>query len=71
MKRYEGQVFDVLVEGFNPARGTLNGRSSHNKLTHFVGDLSLIGQTVPVRISKAFPATFRGELVLRNQDLIL
>ena len=71
VKRYEGQVFDVLVEGFNPARGTLNGRSSHNKLTHFVGDLSLIGQTVPVRISKAFPATFRGELVLRNQDLIL
>src|SRR6185312_16253549 len=63
VKKYENQTFDVLVETYHEDRGNLSGRTGHNKLVHFLGDRSLIGRTVPVRISKAFPATFRGEIV--------
>lgn len=63
VKKYEGQTLMVLVEKMEESRGTLSGRSTQNKLVHFAGDPSLIGQTVPVRIQKAFPAVFRGELV--------
>lgn len=63
VKKYENQTFDVLVETYHEDRGNLSGRTGHNKLVHFLGDRSLIGKTVPVRISKAFPATFRGEIV--------
>lgn len=63
VKRYEGQTLQVLIEQFNEDRKTLNGRSTQNKLVHLEGDKSLVGQTVPVKIIRAMPATFRGELV--------
>jgi tRNA-2-methylthio-N6-dimethylallyladenosine synthase len=63
VKKYENQVLDVLVETYHEDRGNLSGRTSHNKLVHFIGDRSLIGKTVPVQVTKAFPATFRGEIV--------
>lgn len=63
MAKYEGQILDVLVEEYDEKRQQLAGRSSHNKNTYFIGDPSLVGQTVKVKINKAFPAVLRGELV--------
>ena len=65
VKRYEGQTEDVLVEG--PDRkieGNIIGRTTQNKLVHFAGSTSLIGTTVPVKITSAKPQTFLGERVL-------
>ena len=63
VRRYEGQVLQVLVEGYSEERGNLNGRSTQNKNVYFDGPKDMVGFTVPVRITRAFPATFRGELV--------
>lgn len=63
VNKFEGQVLDVLVETFDADRGSLSGRTTQNKLVHFVGSEKLVGQTVPVKINKAFPAVFRGELL--------
>lgn len=62
-KKYEGQVLRVLVEKFDPDTGRCSGRSTQNKLVHFVGKKELIGQTVPVVVREAFPQTLRGEMV--------
>ncbi len=62
VKKYENQVLMVLVEKINE-QGNAQGRSTQNKLVYFVGSESLVGQTVPVRITKATPNVFRGELV--------
>lgn len=63
VKRYEGQVLRVLVESVDRDFGKVHGRSTGNKLVHFLGTPDLIGKTVDVKITKAFPAVFRGELV--------
>lgn len=62
-KTYEGRILDVLVEKAETTTGKVSGRSTQNKLVHFLGAADLIGKTVPVKITKAFPATLRGELV--------
>lgn len=61
---YEGKVLKVLVEGRDSKRGNMHGRTSQNKNVYFVGDTDLIGKMVDVKITKGFPAVFRGELVL-------
>lgn len=63
VKQYEGTVMRVLVENVDRELGKIQGRSTSNKLVHFMGTPDLIGQTVDVRITKAFPSVFRGELV--------
>jgi tRNA-2-methylthio-N6-dimethylallyladenosine synthase len=63
-QRMEGQVYPLLVEG--PSRhdeGVLCGRTSTFKMVNFPGDLSLVGQTVPVRVTRAFTNSLRGEPV--------
>lgn len=62
VKRYENQIIPILVEEAKED-GKVVGRSSSNKLTYFNGTPDLIGKTVPVRITKAFPAVLRGEIV--------
>jgi tRNA-2-methylthio-N6-dimethylallyladenosine synthase len=62
VKKYENQVLQVLVEQINE-QGKAQGRSTQNKLVYFLGTESLIGQTVPVKITKAMPNVLRGELV--------
>ncbi|MFN7729125.1 MAG: tRNA (N6-isopentenyl adenosine(37)-C2)-methylthiotransferase MiaB [Bdellovibrio sp.] len=59
---YVGKVLDVLVEGLDEKRGNMHGRTSQNKNVYFTGDKSLIGKMVQMRITKANPAVFRGEL---------
>jgi tRNA-2-methylthio-N6-dimethylallyladenosine synthase len=63
VKRYEGLTLQVLVEKAANEAGKITGRTPENKLVHFMGSEELIGKTVPVRITKAFPAVLRGELV--------
>lgn len=63
-QRYENQVLDVLVEGLDSKRNNLHGRSTQNKNVYFLGSEDLIGKTVKVKISKAFPTVMRGELLL-------
>lgn len=62
-KRYEGLTLQVLVEKAEPTEGKVSGRTPENKLVHFLGSADLIGKTVPVKVTKAFPAVLRGELV--------
>jgi tRNA-2-methylthio-N6-dimethylallyladenosine synthase len=62
-ERYNGQVVQVLVEKFNAETGQLQGRSTHNKSTHFAGPESLIGQTVSVKIEDSLPLRMKGALL--------
>ncbi len=66
VKRYEGQILQVLVEKAEDQKGKWSGRSTQNKSVYFLGGENLVGQMVPVRILKAFPAVLRGELALPN-----
>jgi tRNA-2-methylthio-N6-dimethylallyladenosine synthase len=61
VKKYQDQTLQVLVETINE-QGKAQGRSTQNKLVYFMGSPDLIGKTVPVRITQAFPSVFRGEL---------
>jgi tRNA-2-methylthio-N6-dimethylallyladenosine synthase len=72
VKKYEGQELPVLIEKVDGERKNLSGRTTQNKNVFFTlpADMdfasvsqSLIGKTLPVRITKAFPAILRGELV--------
>jgi tRNA-2-methylthio-N6-dimethylallyladenosine synthase len=60
---YHGQTLDVLVETTTDVAGQLQGRSTQNKLVFFEAPGSIIGQTVPVKVVKAFPNVLRGEWV--------
>ncbi|MCB0384366.1 MAG: TRAM domain-containing protein, partial [Bdellovibrionales bacterium] len=62
-KKYAGQNLLVLVEKFDEKSGRCSGRSTQNKLVHFQGEKGLIGQTVPVLVTEAFPQTLRGEWI--------
>lgn len=64
--KYEGMTLDILVEKYDEARGNLSGRSTQNKLTYFVGSKDLIGQTIPIKITRGFPAVLHGERVLQG-----
>lgn len=65
VKRYEGQVMDVLVEEVNEHDASLlTGRLSNNTLVHFPGDTSLIGKIVNVRLVKCQGFYYMGEMVL-------
>lgn len=62
----QDQVVEVLVEGEsknNPE--VLAGRTRTNKLVHFVGDKSLIGQFAHVKITDVKTWTLHGEIVTK------
>ncbi len=60
----EGRVEDVLVEGASKnSIDALAGRTDGFKLVNFRGDRSLIGQIVPVRITKGKTFSLEGELI--------
>ncbi|MBL7686706.1 MAG: tRNA (N6-isopentenyl adenosine(37)-C2)-methylthiotransferase MiaB [Bdellovibrionaceae bacterium] len=62
-KPYDGQVYDTLFEAKSDVEGQIQGRTTHNKLVYCYAPESLIGQTVPVKVLKAFPSVLRCELV--------
>ncbi|HEX4922524.1 MAG TPA: radical SAM protein, partial [Bdellovibrionales bacterium] len=64
VKKYEGRVLPVLVDKVDERDPkVVSGRTTQNKLVHFMGPADLVGKTVPVKILRAFPVNFRGELV--------
>lgn len=62
---YDGGVFDVLVDSKTETQGQLQGRTTQNKLVFLLGNESLIGKTIPVKVMKAFPTVLRGEMVMQ------
>ena len=64
-----GNVEEVLVEGQSKqSNRDVTGRTRSNKIVNVEGDIqSLTGKLVPVRITKAFPHSARGEIVDRNK----
>ena len=59
-----GKVYHVLVEGTSKRnKEVLSGYTETNKLVHFKGDLSLIGQIVKVKIIESHLYSMIGEIV--------
>lgn len=64
MKKYEGQIVKVLVEGESKNNAeVLAGYTEKNKLVNFVGPKSAIGKIVNVRIKEAKTWSLNGEMV--------
>jgi tRNA-2-methylthio-N6-dimethylallyladenosine synthase len=60
---YLGSVQKVLVEGRSKTDpDKLTGRNEKNRLVHFVGDDSLVGKFVNIRITEAETFSLSGEL---------
>jgi tRNA-2-methylthio-N6-dimethylallyladenosine synthase len=65
-RRHVGHVLEVMVEGKNPARGQIVGRTSQNKTLNFVVNgrpEPRAGEYVPVLVTQSFPNSLLGELV--------
>ena len=58
-----GQCCTVLVEGEGKAEGTLTGRTESNVIVDFKAPKELIGQFVPVKITRAMKQAVLGELI--------
>ncbi len=59
----EGSVHGVLVEGWSKHDpGVICGRTTHNVMINFPGSLASLGQTVPVRVTRGFTNSCRGEV---------
>jgi tRNA-2-methylthio-N6-dimethylallyladenosine synthase len=58
---------EVMVEGYQQARGQVVGRSSQNKTVNFtVGQpiLPAMGSYVQVRVTQTFPNSLAGEAIV-------
>jgi tRNA-2-methylthio-N6-dimethylallyladenosine synthase len=65
-EKHVGQVLETMVEGVNPARGQVVGRTSQNKTLNFTTTQLIApapGVYVPVRVTKTFPNSLVGEAV--------
>jgi len=66
-RRHLGQTLEVMVEGKNPARGQLVGRTSQNKTLNFVVNHQAgpnIGDYVQVKVTQSFPNSLLGEIIV-------
>jgi tRNA-2-methylthio-N6-dimethylallyladenosine synthase len=64
--RHLGEVMEVMVEGTNPSRGQITGRSSQNKPVNFTWGALIApapGSYHQVRITKTFPNSLVGEAI--------
>lgn len=64
--RQIGQTLEVMVEGLNPDRGQVAGRSSQNKPVNFTSAYPIApapGSYVQVKITGAFPNSLLGEAI--------
>ncbi len=63
-KKEEGKVHKVIVENVSKNNDEmLSGRTFSNKLIHFKGDDSLIGQVVDVKVTNHTSFTLEGDLI--------
>jgi tRNA-2-methylthio-N6-dimethylallyladenosine synthase len=69
-QRHLGTVVEVMVEGYNAARGQWIGRSTQNKTVNFVAPdcIPVTGGYYDVRITAAFPNSLAGQLVSTNWE---
>jgi tRNA-2-methylthio-N6-dimethylallyladenosine synthase len=62
-----GGIEEVMVEGRHQALGQWIGRTSSNRTLNFThpdnGDASLVGQYLPVRVTRSGPNSLVGESV--------
>jgi tRNA-2-methylthio-N6-dimethylallyladenosine synthase len=58
-----GQRQEILVEGIDPKRHRLLGRTRTDKLVAFVGPESLVGHLVSILIEKAYAWSLEGSLL--------
>ena len=61
-----GEILEVMVEGFNPARGQVSARSSQNKPVNFTTSQPIApapGTYLQVRITATHPNSLVGEAV--------
>ena len=69
--RHVGQVMEAMVEGYQPARGQVTGRTSQNKPLNFTVPDGIappeVGAYVPVRVVRSHPNSLVGELVESTQ----
>jgi tRNA-2-methylthio-N6-dimethylallyladenosine synthase len=66
-RRHLGQTLEVMVEGKNPARGQLIGRTSQNKTLNFVVNHQAapnIGDYVQVEVTQTFPNSLLGQMTV-------
>jgi len=66
-RRHQGQVFEVMVEGKNEARGQWIGRTSQNKVMNFrtpEGARPEVGRYVSAITRETFPNSLFGEMVV-------
>jgi tRNA-2-methylthio-N6-dimethylallyladenosine synthase len=64
--KHVGQVLETMVEGVNPAREQVVGRTSQNKTLNFTTTQPIApapGVYVPVLVTKTFPNSLVGEAV--------
>jgi tRNA-2-methylthio-N6-dimethylallyladenosine synthase len=64
--KHLGQVMEVMVEGQNPARGQVTGRSSHNVPVNFTYPHTIApapGSYLQVRITATHPNSLVGEAI--------
>lgn len=63
-ERMVDKIYDVLVDGLSKTDSNmLSGYTESNKLVHFKGDETLVGQIVKVKIIKSKTYSLIGELV--------
>ena len=65
-EKHVGQVLETMVEGVNPARGQVVGRTTQNKTLNFTSGGLIApapGTYVSVLVTKAFPNSLVGEAV--------
>jgi tRNA-2-methylthio-N6-dimethylallyladenosine synthase len=61
-RAHEGRVVEVLVEGPSAHdEGVVAGRTSGGLTVNFPGALDLVGQVLPVRVTRGFTHSARGE----------
>lgn len=61
---YQNEILEVLCESISQRDSKMVcGRSNNGKLVHFVGDKSLIGQFIKVKITDSASAALIGEIV--------
>jgi tRNA-2-methylthio-N6-dimethylallyladenosine synthase len=64
--RHIGETLEVMVEGYNTARGQVVGRTSQNKTLNFTTKQPILpaqGSYLPVRVTQSFPNSLLGEAV--------
>jgi tRNA-2-methylthio-N6-dimethylallyladenosine synthase len=60
---YLGTTLTILVEGEGKRPGQVSGKADNGRTVNFIGDKSLIGRLVDVKIIQVFQNTLLGELV--------